>query len=279
MNDYIKRHLEKFHPIREIQNFIITQRPYKEVTDFETIILTEFNWGTNSKGIEEGYLEQRFRLFDKYTFPSVNAQTDKDFVWFLYLNSKTPQRFKEMIGEYQKQATMRQMILAYVDSSGGRPSFGYVVRNNYKFNKKWLMTLRCDNDDILANNYIEEIKKNFRPVNNMYIDLIRGYNLNDKTGELNAYKCRSCHFLGYVENTKERIFETVHNQDHSLAKNFGWMRRVDNKSYPLWCEVVHETNRVNSFRGEKATDKEINYFENNFTYKRNQSIEENFGKG
>lgn len=266
MNEYIIKHLKKIHFIKEIKNFFVTNHPYKKF-NFETILLTEFNWGTNPKGIEEDYLEQRFRLFDKYTFPSVNTQTDKDFVWLLYLNSKTPQKFKEMLDEYQKQATMRQMILAYIDSNDGLPSFGDVVRNHHKVNKKWLMTLRCDNDDILANNYIEEMKKNFRPVNNMYIDLIRGYNLNDKTGELNAYKCRSCHFLGYVEDTTKRKFETVFNHDHSLAKNFGWMRRVDNKFYPLWCEVSHSSNEVNTFRGEKANKEQTSYFKNNFLIK------------
>ena len=86
---YIIKHLKKFRPIKELKNYILTNIPYKKEVKFDTILITFFNVGINPIVIDEIYLEKRFELFDKYTFPSINAQTDKDFTWFLLFNDKT----------------------------------------------------------------------------------------------------------------------------------------------------------------------------------------------
>ena len=42
--------------------------------------------------LDEEYLEKRFAIFEKYTFPSFAAQTDMDFRWIVMFHKDTHQR-------------------------------------------------------------------------------------------------------------------------------------------------------------------------------------------
>lgn len=157
-----------------------------------------------------------------------------------------------------------EFIPVWADCEKEIPKIGELVAKEINIQSKYILTTRCDNDDMLAKNYVEEMKKNFRPVHNMYIDLIYGYNFDCVNNILNSYKCRSCHFLGYVENLSKRPMQTVYNYDHSLVKLNGWVRRIKNKTNPIWCEITHQTNEINTLRGDRANEAEINYFKENF---------------
>ena len=258
--------LKKWHILKDLGCIFVSHMPkffVKKSDTFECFLITEFNWGNNPIGISEEYLDKRFKIFDKYTFPSVNAQTDKNFTWILLLNDKTPQKFKNILEHYKSTAKIN-IVLAYTDENKGFPA--RVIRNYINVKTKYILTCRCDNDDMIAKNYIEKMKENFRPIHNTYIDFIRGYCFNEKDNIINTYKYRSCHFLGYVENLEKRDFETVLNHNHAMVKNYGFIRRIDNKNYPLWCEICHEDNQINSFQGEKASDRDKQYFKENFCF-------------
>ena len=209
--EYIYRHLKQFDIIKEIECFIASNiKPFGE-KNFRTFLITRFNYGNNPKGIDEEYLKRRIEIFDKYTFPSINAQTDKNFTWIILLNSKTPEKFKNAIEEYKTQATMN-LVLLWADCTQEVPKIGELISKAINISEKYVLTLRCDNDDMLAKNYIEEMKKNFRPIHNMYIDLIYGYNYDCVNNILNSYKCRSCHLSGMLkifQNDLLKLFITT----------------------------------------------------------------------
>lgn len=71
--EYIFRHLKQFDLIKEVGCFIVSNiKPFGE-KNFTTVLITRFNFGNNPKGLDEEYLKQRIKIFDKYTFPSINA--------------------------------------------------------------------------------------------------------------------------------------------------------------------------------------------------------------
>lgn len=267
--------LKKFNFLNSLGSFAVSNFPkiFVNVSEtYECILFTYFNWGNNPLGISEEYLDKRFEIFDKYTFPSVNAQTDKDFTWVILLNGKTPQKFRDIMTKYENSADMRVKLVYvdnYDDNIGEYDNLTRVMENYFeKYTNKWILTCRCDNDDMLAKNYIEKMKENFRPVDNMFIDFIRGYNLNSSDNILNSYKCRSNHFVGYVEKfvSKNKI-KLVYYCNHAFVKNFGFVRRIDNKSYPLWCEIITGTNKMNELQGEKANAYDLKYFKEYFAAK------------
>ena len=47
--------------------------------------------------LDEDYLEERFYIFEKYTFPSMKNQNNKDFTWIILFHKKTPDKFKKRI--------------------------------------------------------------------------------------------------------------------------------------------------------------------------------------
>ena len=270
----IFKSLKKWHILKDLGCIFVSHMPkifIKKSDTFACILITEFNWGNNPLGISEEYLDKRFEIFDKYTFPSVNAQTDKDFTWFIMLNGKTPQKYRDIFEEYKKAANMN-LILKYVDnfdsSISKNQNFSNFLNDDFKnHNCKWFLTCRCDNDDMLSKDYIKKMKENFRPVHKMFINFDNGYNFNIKTNALNNYEHNSSHFIGYVErNFKNKKIITVNNCDHSICKAYGVVRRIrDNK--PVWCEICHDTNIVNTFRGIPSSEEDIRYFEENFVKK------------
>lgn len=258
--------MAKFHLIKDTVNLFFSHIPNFKKVKFSTILLTQFNWGTNPKGIDNDYLNKRFEIFDKYTFPSINTQSDNDFYWILLLNAKTPQKFRDKLEEYKKNATMK-MILAYIDCTKIQPKIPDILKNYIDITTRYILTCRCDNDDMLAKEYISNMKQQFRPINNLFIDLIRGYNFNHADQSLNTYKCRSNHFIGYVEDLNKNTFTTVLNGEHAFIEERGFIRRIDNKTSPIWCEIIHDTNITNWVQGEQANKKMIDYFYKHFEFK------------
>ena len=79
-------------------------------------ILTRFNltlWqrdkNRNNTQTAE-WLEQRFRLFEQFTLPSVLNQTDKNFKWIVLFCSETPIKYKSRIDEIRSRCPQFRAI-------------------------------------------------------------------------------------------------------------------------------------------------------------------------
>ena len=66
-------------------------------------IITRFNlriWQQDKNNIPthtSEWLEHRFELFEKYCLPSVENQTNKNFIWLCMFDKETPAPYKERI--------------------------------------------------------------------------------------------------------------------------------------------------------------------------------------
>ena len=66
-------------------------------------LLTRFNlplWNKDKRGLatrDEAWLEDRFRLFEQYTLPSVLQQSCKDFTWVVLFDGDTPPVYRERV--------------------------------------------------------------------------------------------------------------------------------------------------------------------------------------
>lgn len=251
-----------FNLYKDIETFVVSALLPFGNKEFDTLLITRFNieFGfKNPKIYTSEYLAPRFHLFEKYTFPSVNNQTDKDFTWIVLFSTKTPQEFKDRI-ENLKQKAMVNFQPVFVD----RDDKTFFEKLNYIPKKNWVLSCRVDNDDMIANNYIEEMKKKFIPFDNTFVDFCYGYNYLESENKLNFYKCRNCHFIAYIEKVKDNEIKTVYFADHSQCGMVGKIRRTNNKKFPLWCEIIHTSNEANEFRGDVANSSQIQYFKEAF---------------
>ena len=51
---------------------------------------------------DEAYLDGRMALFEKYTFPSLAGQTNKEFKWLVLFSDQTPQKYVDRLNQLKK---------------------------------------------------------------------------------------------------------------------------------------------------------------------------------
>ena len=86
------------------------------------------------------YLKERYEIFDKYTYPSVMAQTDKDFEWILLTSGVWTSDIKDL----------------------DIPNTRSISADEWRMTLRRCIQTRLDNDDMLLPRYIELAKKNIK---------------------------------------------------------------------------------------------------------------------
>ncbi len=123
------------------------------------ILLTRFN--LPSSGAEslvrarEGWLRERQGLFERYCLPSVLAQSEQDFQWIIYFDTHSPRWLQRRAAElsrggvftakYRESVSTRELVSDVRDVIHGEPDR--------------LVTTNLDNDDALASDFVERIRR------------------------------------------------------------------------------------------------------------------------
>lgn len=224
-------------------------------------IITRFNlslkFGTgngNTNGIDicrdSDYLEERFNLFEKYTFPSVMKQTSKEFKWIVMFHSETPKEFKDRIAKLESWS---QGIFIPIYMTEEECKNCNKILNTYLFEKAkqkncmLIVTTRMDNDDAINEDYVKEIQKNvekYKEEKNYCITYKRGLQYIEKTKNVCNFKCRTNHFLSLVVPIND-----IHN---ALEFHHGKMEELysiyEENTEPMWLEIIHDLNYANTDR-------------------------------
>jgi len=203
------------------------------------------NWKTSKDGcqiLNEEWLDHRFYLFEKYCFPSVINQKNRNFFWFIFFEKDTPEKFKKRFDSLTKDHP--NFIPHYIDGMKSlNNSFKRAVDNYLTKEDKTVITTRIDNDDAIHKDFIETIQELAINNTNAVIDLRNGYQVNV---EKNYLECRNyyTHFNPYIsliESTKN--FNTVYSKMHYEWKDHDNIISYDR--HPLWMEIVHQKNKLN----------------------------------
>lgn len=107
-------------------------------------ILTRFNKGIYAKANAAEWMQHRMDLFDRYTAPSIERQTCKDFTWVLQFDYQTP------IPVLDKYRGIRGVVTTFDD-------FIPWVQTHHPANEACI-TSRLDNDDYVERDWIEKIQ-------------------------------------------------------------------------------------------------------------------------
>ena len=127
------------------------------------VIITHFNirWNVqNRNGLyklfvnppDKQWLEHRFELFSKYTYPSVCAQTNQNFDWFVYFDSNNTD-----VGMLKKFPRITPLFVPWHRLFDPRRDVIETLRRRNLLSNN-LITTNLDNDDSLHNKYIEFIQ-------------------------------------------------------------------------------------------------------------------------
>ena len=205
--------------------------------------IPSFNKSTNENlVISDEWLTPRFELFDKYCFPSFKHQKNTNFRWIVFFDTDTPAKFKKMIQQYQQDLPqLEPVFLSSYDEM--LPAMNQLLSDS---KKKYVITSRIDNDDILGLNYIENIQNQFECQDFLVVDQIDGYNLNlYPTVLLGKRRKLSNPFISLIELNDDPV--TILSRGHSDWKN---EKRTAEISHAYsWIGVIHGSNVTKKFKG------------------------------
>ena len=210
----------------------MTRHPFKHV------LITRFNvrvseWRNVDKNgvpvLDDAWMIHRIDLFERYTLPTVMAQTCRNFDWLLLMDHKTPQKFKE----YLEEGTDYHILYVknwLVDLQAWLQAI----------NQPWLVTTRLDNDDCISPEFIATIQKHITTKQFHFINLTKGYTLDGH--KLRPIQHMANPFMTLVEpiaNAKSILF-TPHGR--AMSKH-GPIVQVSKGRF--WTQIIHERNYIN----------------------------------
>jgi len=218
------------------------------------IILTRFNLpsGGREAKIRESpdWLEKRFQLFETYCLPSVLAQSNLNFTWFIYFDEHTPEphysRAKQFEQLYENitlfwetdvtLSRIREQIVSLVDSSADT-----------------LLTTRLDNDDALNRNFIDELQvqaSQLRQSSPQVLNYPNGMILNN--GSTYSHRDKNSPFASLLEPMSVNI-RTIWRYQHTQLHRFGAIHQLTSEA--MWLQIVHGDNVSNRIRGRRVSNK------------------------
>ncbi|GAA3700067.1 glycosyltransferase [Gordonia hankookensis] len=210
--------------------------------DLDHVLLTRFNLpSVGAEGViraQDGWLRDRVALFERYCLPSVRSQTNTDFQWIIYFDPDSPQWLRERIDTHGTTYT------AIFRESVSNAQLLADIRSVVGDNRSCLITTNLDNDDGLANDFIDQIQSAVTRSSRTAIYLANGLITQSR--------------LLYLRNDRSNAFcsvrelwdgaRTCWSDWHNLLGTSMPVVVVD--AEPAWLQVVHARNVSNRVRGK-----------------------------
>jgi glycosyltransferase involved in cell wall biosynthesis len=228
------------------------------------IILTRFNVvmpGWNSQvNLEPSWLNERIKLFEEICLPSVAAQTNQNFEWLVFFDSKTPDAYISKINKLLEKFRFQPIYIDVFDIKA--------IRNNvfkYSTEDSMLLTSRLDSDDVLAIDYVKVLQSISDGITDKrIINFDNGAILFSKgnSHSLYQYEDMSNPFTSLLEPFEDG-FSTILALKHTELHTFAEVVHIKGK--PMWLQLVHGGNVSNRVRGKRVR---INQYNDGFIYMR-----------
>lgn len=219
---------------------------------FIHIITTRFNVPTKTwditrdgtKTLTNAWLEDRFDIFLKYCLPSFQNQSLKSFVWLVFFDTQTPEKYLKIIAEIRREFPVFTPV--YVsDFDEMTQRLQEIIPTYFLSDTQFLLTTDIDNDDMLHKNFVQEVQNRFQPVHDLVIDMRLGLQLtklNNNKAFVNHFFQVASPFVSLVENSSN--FKTVTKERHLNYRNYPNLVFQDKE--PMFIQFIHENNLVNA---------------------------------
>lgn len=208
-------------------------------------LLTRFNLKVGRKKtkkdipIDEGWLENRFMLFDKYCYPSVKNQINQNFKWLVFFNVETPVKYIKKIEKYKNDYV--NFIPIFTMETAVKSTCENISKLLHD-GTTHIITSRLDNDDAIHKDYINKIQDCFSDQDFCIIDIIYGYvySIRPKR-ELAIRRKYSNPFISLIESSDN--FVTILSRKHTEWASEERKITIKDK---LWLQVIHKYNVSNT---------------------------------
>lgn len=229
-------------------------------------ILTRFNvrlYPKDKKGnntLTPEWLEHRFQLFERYTLPSLSAQTCKDFKWIVLIDRETPQAYKERLEGCVERCPNLHIIRVRSDKGYlSTQVFREVIQRDMKeahgenFKDGKVLTTWMDNDDALAIDFVDRVQQEAAKLSvkrPSFIVFHYGLQYFTQREVAVRHRFKNNHFISLIEVIQsDDLPKTVFGYgNHWYVYSFDEqcdIHQVANKDKAAWIEVVHNRNVAN----------------------------------
>jgi len=174
------------------------------------IVATIYNIGKPDKD----WFYERFKLFEEFTIPSIENQTEKNFFWFVFIDGATPIECIRTIQQKIKHYGLRVIIVPPSDISNETsvyatfPIARKALLSQIKSSKGLLVTSGLDNDDAISIDYIEEVQKKVNELEDDHdyvIDVYDEFNIDYRFGEYGINGSETTNVASVTCTTVERF--------------------------------------------------------------------------
>lgn len=221
--------------------------------DIDHVLLTRFN--LPSAGFEsivraqDGWLQNRIELFERYSIPSVQAQTSQAFHWIIYFDPESPEWLRTWIRNHVHNNLYTPIF---------RPSVSLAelvedIRNVTGGKASRLITSNLDNDDAIAIDFVERLQKAAPGRDRTAIYLVHGVIKSESHLYLKVDKTNA---FASVADDWPPSYSCWSDWHTLLGKR---MPTLELYGEPAWLQVVHGRNVTNRIRGRLTTPSKYAY--------------------
>jgi hypothetical protein len=221
---------------------------------FTHYLITRFNvpvdnWVSDKAGLpvlDDTWFQHRISLFNQYCVPTVASQSEKNFQWLIYCDSFTKpgqlQAIKKSVSQIPS-ASIRlvenaaKMLIDLRQLLSIAPS-------------PFLITSRMDNDDGLADNFIQTIQQHFNEKDKGLLNINAGiiYDVNEKVMTRMTHALRN-HYGSLIEERKKaEDILTVLGFAHDQPPTHIHIENISGESY--WLKIIHDRNLKSQLKGK-----------------------------
>jgi hypothetical protein len=219
-----------------------TVAPMTGVEKIQHFVITRFNlrlfaFDKNKQStLSDEWLSHRFDLFERYCLPSMAAQTNDDFVWFIFFDESTPDTYRQRIEAARRECP--QIRPCYIK---GGDFFPYLMEQ-IEADTDVLITTRIDNDDSFRDDALAIVRSQVSFAKSKICINFR-YGLSCDGSKAEVFSQRFNPFSSLIERRSGgdfvTIFATRHGKIHQIAK----VKQI--VTGPHWLMCVHDRNVAN----------------------------------
>lgn len=211
------------------------------------VILTRFNlqYKESTKNLSIDWLEERIQLFQTYTLPSIQAQTNQDFEWFILIDAHTPDSIYQRLQDIANSYKVIQLIRVEAQGDEALNAYYRLLANELGKGHNILMSTRLDSDDCLMSDFISTthnlLDANIIPVAISFPNGLQYFSQKKWTFRI-TYPYN--HFLTLCE--KGDSARSALGYNHTCIQDYVPLK-LEYTPLPMWTEIVHGGNIANNY--------------------------------
>lgn len=128
--------------------------------DFLHVVLTRFNIGA----FNERWLSYRQELFETLTLPSLDGQTERNFLWALAINPDTPPKFRERLDELVESRPYLRLVEVELFEEFRSTLARWCRKEARGVGASHLLSTRIDTDDVLHRDLFARLHHDAREI-------------------------------------------------------------------------------------------------------------------